>query len=174
MKSTSTPAGLRAVFHIFFRGGHGRQYWVLFLLVLGGLAESIGLASMLPVVAIATGEVGRAKPSMLDQIVRDAFATFGATPDLATLCIAMVAGTAVKGVIVLYAMNQVGYAVAEVATDLRRILIERLLADEVALVTRLAGSGDDEEPAVRPLDPDRLLILDEEPGSGGGCGLWGH
>ncbi|WP_119421327.1 ABC transporter ATP-binding protein [Desertibaculum subflavum] len=127
MKSTSTPAGLRAVFHIFFRGGHGRQYWVLFLLVLGGVAESIGLASMLPLVAIATGEVGRAKPSMLDQMVRDAFAAFGATPDLLTLCIAMVAGTVVKGAIVLYAMNQVGYAVAEVATDIRRVLIERLL-----------------------------------------------
>lgn len=127
MKSTSTPAGIFAVFHIFFRGGHGRQYWVLFLLVAGGLAESIGLASMLPLIAIATGEVGRAKPSMLDHMVRDAFASFGMTPDLGTLSIALVVGTALKGAIVLYAMYQVGYAVAEVATNLRRILIERLL-----------------------------------------------
>jgi ATP-binding cassette subfamily C protein len=126
MNFTSAPSGIRAVFHIFFRGGHGRQYWVLFLLVLGGVAESIGLATLLPLVAIATGET-RLKPSYLDKIVREGMATFGLTPDLAVLSIVVATGIVLKGGILLYAMNQVGYAVAEVATKLRRVLIERLL-----------------------------------------------
>jgi hypothetical protein len=38
-------------------------------------------------------------------------------------------------------------------------LIQRFVADEVALLVRGAWSGDDEQAAVRPLDPDRLLSL---------------
>jgi hypothetical protein len=33
-------------------------------------------------------------------------------------------------------------------------LVERFVADEVALLVRRAMAGDDEQPPVRPLDPD--------------------
>ncbi|MGH6718247.1 MAG: ABC transporter ATP-binding protein [Alphaproteobacteria bacterium] len=123
-----------AVLRMFFAAGVGpRRFTVLGCLLAAGLAEGIGLASLVPVVAIATGETG---DSPVEQGIAAGLATIGLTPDLGVLLSLVAVGLVLKALLTLLAMNHVGYAVAAVATGLRRDLIARLLEVRWAYFTR--------------------------------------
>jgi ATP-binding cassette subfamily C protein len=66
--------------------------------------------------------------SGLEQVVGNVLAGFGLQPSIGRLLVIIVGGMALKAGLVFLAQKQVGYTVAQVATDLRLALIRALLA----------------------------------------------
>jgi ATP-binding cassette, subfamily C, bacterial len=106
--------------------GIRRQLTVVTALVLSGLAEGFGLASLLPVVALVSKDP-RARESTVSRFVIDALARLGLPATLGVLLIVVVAAVILKSALRLFAMSYVGYAVAEVVTGLQSSLLENLL-----------------------------------------------
>ena len=115
------------VLRIFY-GAKGTNPWlVLFCLLLAGIFEGIGLATLLPLLSIAIND-GAHETSTIAIYVEQALAFFGQTPTLGLLLSLVVGGIVLKCLLTMIAMKYVGYALAEVATGLRAELIKRLLS----------------------------------------------
>ncbi|MBI4540931.1 MAG: ABC transporter ATP-binding protein [Gemmatimonadetes bacterium] len=97
------------------------------LLILSGVAEGVGLAVLLPVLELATGEPAGER-SLLARVTHGLLGVLGLRPTLATLLVLVVAGLALKALFRWLAMKRVGYTVARVAGDLRLRLIRALMA----------------------------------------------
>ncbi len=99
---------------------------VLLCLLLGGIAEGVGLASLLPAISIVIGDDdGPPNPSIV--AFTDALTSIGLPATLPVLVAVSVGGIVMKNVLNLAAMTYVGYAVAHVATGMRRDLVDNLL-----------------------------------------------
>ncbi len=106
-----------------------RTLLALACLVFAGLAEGIGISSLLPVVRVAAhDQAAGAGDTALERGVATALGYVGLTPTTHTLFAIVLVGILLKAVLLLLANRQVGYAVAHVATSLRLKLIEALLA----------------------------------------------
>jgi ATP-binding cassette subfamily C protein len=106
-----------------------RTVLTLVCLVLAGLAEGIGISSLLPVIRLAARDPagGAAGGTALERGLTTTLAAVGLEPTNTTLFAFVLAGIALKAVLLLLANRQVGYAVAHVATTLRLQLIQALL-----------------------------------------------
>jgi ATP-binding cassette subfamily C protein len=102
-----------------------RTYLILFCLVLAGAAEGLGVASLLPLVTMVGPGAGEPK-GVSGQIVQF-IEGFGLQPSLGFFLCLLIVGMALKAVLTLMAMYQVGKAVADVATKMRLDLIDALL-----------------------------------------------
>jgi ATP-binding cassette subfamily C protein len=114
----------------FARAYRWRTAVMITCLLLAGLAEGIGLSTLLPLIGIAADRGGGATPaatSGFQGTVVHAIRAAGLEPSMGALLSIIVAGMIVKAALVLLANKQVGYAVAHVATDLRLGLIRALL-----------------------------------------------
>ncbi len=114
------------ILRIFFGSKSTNQWVVLVCLILAGLAEGIGLASLLPLLTTAGAESAE-DPSPVSEAVTGALAFLGLPADLEILMAVVMVGLLLKSGLVILAMRYVGYAVAAVATGLRSELIDRLL-----------------------------------------------
>ncbi len=114
----------------FARAYRWRTAVMITCLLLAGLAEGVGLSTLLPLIGIAANRGGGTVPaasSGFQLTVLNAIRASGLEPSLGALLSIIVAGMVVKAALVLLANKQVGYAVAHVATDLRLGLIRALL-----------------------------------------------
>ncbi|MGH6942178.1 ABC transporter ATP-binding protein [Hypericibacter sp.] len=102
-----------------------RSAVVLFCLLLSGVAEGIGVASLIPILA-AAGDPSGAKSGMGATVMRT-LDTLGLPTDLLTLIVILVVAMIGKALLQLAAMRQVGHAVAEVGTHMRLGLVSALL-----------------------------------------------
>ncbi|MPZ09793.1 MAG: ATP-binding cassette domain-containing protein [Kiloniellaceae bacterium] len=119
-----------------FYGAKGTKPWfVLACLLLAGIAEGVGLVTLLPLLSLTIND-GASDSSVLASYVEEALALVGLTPELELLLGLVVGGIVVKCLLTMAAMNYVGYAVAEVATGLRAELIKRLLSVRWGYFTR--------------------------------------
>jgi ATP-binding cassette, subfamily C, bacterial len=100
---------------------------ITLILTLAGMSEAISVLSILPIVAVIIGD-GTAEPSTIQVIANDFFALFGAEPTLLGLLGLMVAGAVLKALFTLLAGRQVGYAAAQIGTDMRLGLFRSVLA----------------------------------------------
>ncbi len=117
---------MQKILMLFFKAKGTRPIMVLLCLLLGGIAQGLGLASMLPVITIAIdGEGGKEGSSAA--MFADAIASIGLTPSLPVLVTLAITGILVKNILNLAAMTYVGYSVAHVSTGMRRDLIDNLL-----------------------------------------------
>jgi ATP-binding cassette, subfamily C, bacterial len=98
----------------------------VFLLVLSGLAEGLGIAAVLPLLEMTSGTEGEA-PTALSGFVESLLRRAGLPVGLEAMLILISAAMLLKGAFRLLAMKQVGYTVSQVATDLRLDFIESLL-----------------------------------------------
>jgi len=115
-----------AILRIFY-GAKGTKPWlVLGCLLLAGISEGIGLASLLPLLSFAVDD-GGGESSVIMTYVEDVLGLVGLTPNLGLLIALVVGAIALKCVLHMVAMIYVGTAVATVATDLRAELIRALL-----------------------------------------------
>ena len=117
---------------IFARAYPARSALMLACLVLAGLAEGIGVSSVLPLINQAAAASAGGPPggpgAGLAQAITAARARRRGRADAGRPARACVAGGIVcKALLVLVATKQVGYTVAHVATDLRLELIRALL-----------------------------------------------
>lgn len=99
---------------------------VLFCLFLSGIAQGIGLASLLPTVSMALGD-SSGEPSSTVVKVTEWLAFFGIEATVATLVAFVVSTVILKNVLTLTAMTYVGYTVADITTNIRSDLVNALL-----------------------------------------------
>jgi len=104
-----------------------RSAFVLFALLIAGIAEGLSLTALLPLISIAVGD-SDASESGIGKFMEQALQKIGLDPSLDTILIIIVGGMFFKGIVLLLANRQVGYTVAHVATALRLNLIDALLA----------------------------------------------
>jgi ATP-binding cassette subfamily C protein len=129
-----------ALIDYFMRAYPGRSLLMVAFLLLSGLAEGIGVVTLLPLLELAAG-TGAAAQSALGRTITTLFAACGLTPTLPNLLLLIVIGRTLKGAFTLFAMKEVGYTVAHVMTDLRLQLIRALLAARWPFfVSRPAGA----------------------------------
>ena len=115
----------RIAFIASVAGSHrARTAIMVVLLVFAGLAEGVGLVTLLPVLELAAGE--RAS-SPFSAGVESALRAVGLSASLPVLLSVIVIGMTGRAVFHWLAMRQVGYTVAAVATDLRLELLRALL-----------------------------------------------
>lgn len=99
------------------------------LLMLSGLGEGIGIASLLPLLNLALeGTQAGAEPSSLTRAVESAIGLVGLRPTPATLLGIIVVSIFLKSLFLWLAMRQVGFTVAAVTKELRLELMQALLA----------------------------------------------
>ncbi len=111
---------------------------MLFALLLAGLAEGVGLSALFPLLATVVNEHSRtgsiqadhpsSKGSSIEQVVNEILHFLGLEPSIIMLLVIIVTGIVLKSGFVLLAKRQVGYTVADVATDLRLEMLRALLA----------------------------------------------
>lgn len=111
---------------VFTRRYPSRTILMLVCLVLAAMAEGIGLSSMMPLLGMVTGSRGDESP--LERTIRGALSAAGIEPTLGALLLLIFSGSVVKAALMLLAQRQVGYTVANVATDLRLALLRALLS----------------------------------------------
>lgn len=117
---------MRKILKLFFKAKGTRPVAVLICLLIGGLAEGVGLASLLPVLSIAVSEDG-VQSSGSAKMFADFVSSLGLSPSLGVLLVLAVGGIVLKNLLNLAAMTYVGYSVAHVATGMRRDLVDNLL-----------------------------------------------
>ena len=126
---------MRLLFY-FARTYPKRTALMLGCLLLSAVAEGIGLSSLLPLLGLAarTSLGGKVDPgtnqvgSRLEQMVSEGLTFLGLQPGVGLLLCVIVGGMALKAALLLLAQKQVGYTVAQVATDLRLSLLRSVLA----------------------------------------------
>ena len=119
-----------------FRRYPGRSGAVLGALLIASLLDGLGLSTVLSLVSLSseaqTSEVGslaeRSDPSLPEQIIESVFGSLGIEPTLSWLLAFGILMILLKTAAVLLANRQVGYAVAQVATDLRLDLVRAVVA----------------------------------------------
>jgi ATP-binding cassette subfamily C protein len=99
---------------------------VLVALILAGLVEGVSLTALLPALSAALDREKGIPPSESGMAV-DVLARFGLQPSVTSLLVVLVTGTALTSLIGLLARRQVGYTMAQVATDLRLALLRALV-----------------------------------------------
>ncbi len=102
-----------------------RSTVMLLALLLAGLAEGLGLSTLLPLLSAAVNGGETDGPGAE---VAAALQAVGVPLTIGAMLLVIVAGMVVKSLLLLLANRQVGYTVAQVATDLRLDLIDALLA----------------------------------------------
>lgn len=115
-------------FFAYFTRAYPKRTLLMVLLLIGsGLAEGIGLITLLPVLEFAVTSSSGAQQSDLTRSVVEVLETLGIPPGLGPLLVVIVLAIIAKALFRLLANKQVGYTVAQVATDLRLRLIRALL-----------------------------------------------
>ncbi len=111
-----------------FARAYPRRTAILFVcLVVGGLAEGIGVSGLLPFLGRAAAGEASENPTAIERWVTDLVRFFGLEPTMGVFLGIIVAGVSLKAVLTLVANRQAGYCVAHMATDLRLDLLRALL-----------------------------------------------
>jgi ATP-binding cassette subfamily C protein len=110
----------------FLQAYPARSALMVVLLIFSGLAEGIGVLTLLPVLELAAGgDTG--EPSGISLAVARFLNALGLPSSLGILLTLIVVAMVLKGAFRWSAMKQVGYTVAQIATDLRLRLIRGLM-----------------------------------------------
>jgi ATP-binding cassette subfamily C protein len=134
--SEANDQGARRMLVSLFRRYPGRSAVVLAALMVASVLDGLGLSTLLSMISLtsqakddsaaALGET--AEPSLPERLVESAFGAVGIEPTLPWLLGLGIVLILAKTAAVLLANRQVGYAVAQVATDLRLDLIRAVVA----------------------------------------------
>lgn len=103
-----------------------RTFAVTTFLVLGGLAEGLGIVTLLPLLSLSIGE--SAQVGIVAHGVLDVLARVGLAPTLEILLAVIVAGVVLKAGLTALGMRQAGHATATLAEDLRMAMIKGVMA----------------------------------------------
>jgi len=110
---------------------------MLVALLLAGAAEGIGLTTLLPLLStvIETQTAEGLSPNQnhsdtepqISRFTKDLLTDFGIEPSIGAMLIIIVASIVIKNLLMLLARKQIGYTVAQFATDLRVSLLRALI-----------------------------------------------
>ncbi|SDY15184.1 ABC transporter ATP-binding protein [Nitrosomonas sp. Nm58] len=119
---------------IFSRSDPWRSVLVLAALVLAAAVEGFGFSTLLPLLSLASNQP-TTEHSALGQIMGPLLSYAGLHPSTPVLLLVILAALLIKSALLLVANRQVGYTVAQVATDLRLRLLHSLLSTRWAYFT---------------------------------------
>ncbi|MFQ5643933.1 MAG: ABC transporter ATP-binding protein [Thiogranum sp.] len=119
----------------FFRAYPWQSALMLLALLSAGIAESIGLSALLPLLNVAirnntgaaSGPAASEPENDVERIVNEVLASMGLEPTIGVLLSIIVVAVTVKSLLLLLAKKQVGYTAAQVATDLRLAMLRAVL-----------------------------------------------
>ena len=101
----------------FVRAYPGQSAVMLLCLLLGAVAEAVGLSTLLPILTLATGEAAGAEGgNAFARGVTGALERVGLTANFETLLLVLLGAIYLQGALLLFAKRRVGFAVANVAT----------------------------------------------------------
>jgi ATP-binding cassette subfamily C protein len=112
----------------------GRCAAVFAWLLVAGATEGLGLSTLLPLLSVATGS--SVSSTGYEAKVAAALAALGVPARPGPLFAIVVGALWLKAMLVLLSKRQVGYAVAQIATDLRLRLLRALLAARWSFTSR--------------------------------------
>ncbi len=121
-----TPGAIGFMLH-FVRAYPARSAVMMSLLAVAGLAEGVGVISLLPLLELATLPAAGAEPSAVARGVEGVLQSVGIPLSVGSLLAVIVVAMSAKALLLWFAMRQVGYTVAQVMTDLRMQLLRALL-----------------------------------------------
>ncbi len=111
---------------------------VVMALLVGGIVEGIGISTLVPILSVAIDSMAAGQSGVSTELAADAsgiaylvpetLRSIGITPTVGVLLTVMVIGIALKSLLGLIAYKEVGYTIANIATDLRLTLIRALLS----------------------------------------------
>jgi ATP-binding cassette subfamily C protein len=113
------------ILSIFMSVNPLRAVTVMVCLLVASVMEGVGLASLLPVLYIATDQ--DASESAVSQFVGSFLEFFSLSPELGPLLALTITALVLKSLITFFALTFVGYTAADVVTDLRRKIVSNLL-----------------------------------------------
>jgi ATP-binding cassette subfamily C protein len=116
---------MREVLTIFFSTGKARAFAVMACLAVSSLFEGIGLATLIPVITVATSSPETASPA--EQALRTFMETVGVPVEVGPLILIMIIATLLRAVFSMGAMSYVGYMSAAVAAELRQRVVGNLM-----------------------------------------------
>ena len=126
------------LFRHFFAAYPVRSSLMLLAITAAALAEGVGIAALLPMIGLVIDAEGAG--GALTHYVEQVFAFAGRDVSLGGLLVLIVAAMALKALLMLLAMAQVGYSAAHVAMNLRLAFIRAiLLARWLHFVDRRTG-----------------------------------
>lgn len=111
---------------VLVRAGKGRGLAAVGLLFLSGLAEGVGVFSLLPLLSLAQPGTADEQGGREENLLTELIGTLGLEPTVGTLLLVLVLATMVKAALFVLAMRQVGFVAADVATGLRLDLLQSL------------------------------------------------
>jgi ATP-binding cassette subfamily C protein len=123
------------VIRIFLATGGTYRWVVLLAVLLGTVADGLGLASLVPLIGVALDQSGGGD-SEISKAVADILAWIGLQPELGTLLTLVVATTFLKAILTLLTQRTIDYAVSDVAADVRRRLMGSVLRVKWAYFSR--------------------------------------
>ena len=103
----------------------GRATVTVAAFVAAGIAEGVGVSTVLPLLNLI--QPGSESDSAMEAQARSVFAMLGLEPTLILLLSIIAVCIAAKSALMLFAMSQVGFAAAAMATDLRRRILAVLM-----------------------------------------------
>lgn len=115
------PPGERTLLDYFATKYRGQTLFMVFLLAVAGLFEGLGFAAVLPILQAATS--GPEAPDRVSRLVIGGIESVGLNPTLPVLLTVLVSVIALKGAVLILAMQSVGFVVARVAMELRLRLL---------------------------------------------------
>ncbi len=126
---------MRRIFQIFTSVPGWSKWTVTASLLLANLVEGLGLASLLPALTVLMND-SSGQTTLVHRLVYGALNAIGLPANLETLLLVVVFGVIGKAALLVLAMVRVGYAVAEVATNLRTTVVQSLLEVKWSYFTR--------------------------------------
>lgn len=127
LTATQGRRGTLPMIRAFVRAYPGRSAVALIAVFAAGLMDGLGLSMLLSMLALATG-TGDHKPSMPEQFALRLAESVGLQPTAPVLLTLATVLIGCKAVLSLQANRQVGYTVANIATDLRLALIRSVMS----------------------------------------------
>ncbi len=124
------PEGRRnalALLQVFWQRYPLRSLLVLLSLLVAGLAEGLGIVTLLPLLQLTLEPETAGTAGSMARWFHAAFAALGLPLGIGSLLLLIVISLFLKAGLTLLAMRNVGYSVAHVTTDLRLELIQALL-----------------------------------------------
>jgi ATP-binding cassette subfamily C protein len=121
-----SDSSLKNAYRVLQKHGLWRQVPIIIGLLLNGLLEGISLTTLLPIIGLLSGDSGM-KSSKFQAYFYEVFQALHLPVTLGGLCLLIIVAVIVKAVISLQVNRYIGIVVAEIASDLRHRIIDRLL-----------------------------------------------
>jgi ATP-binding cassette, subfamily C, bacterial len=116
---------MQTIVRNFFRAESTNPWLVVLCLLAASLAEGAGIVTLLPLLTAATGSGEPSSPT--EQMIEGFLNALGIPARVEVLLGVVMTALVLRSLLRLVAMRYVGFAVAEVATNLRRRLVQQLM-----------------------------------------------